>query len=398
MKKNSPFSELRVHRTRANILTGCIVALVYVLLQHFADIRRFLGGFFELISPFVSGLVLAYLLNLILSGLERLFLHRIGNKKLMRTLSLILTVVLAVLLIAGLLFAIIPQLIKSISTLVAEVQAYLISSEPEIREFASHFEIGESIVNLVYGSWSNALSTISNWVKDIAPDLLNTTVRFGSGLVRGFISLFIAIYVLADKERLLRHARLVLRAFASGAVYNRVNHAAKRVNHLFSSFIAGKLLDSLIIGILCFIGMMIFRMPNALLISVIVGVTNVIPTFGPFIGAIPSIFIILIDSPVKALYFAIFILVLQQVDGNLIGPLILGDTTGLSALWVLVAICFFGSLWGVVGMLVGVPIVAICYEFFAEYVAARLARKGYGLDNEPIPPAADTQQSGQPGA
>ena len=398
MQNKLKFSVSLSKKTRANILTGCVVALVYVLLQNFGAVRTFLADMYGIISPFIGGLALAFLLNLIMSGLERLLLHRLKHKKLMRAISLSLSLIIGLLVIAGLLFALIPQLITSLSSLVVKVQDYLVNSEAEIRAFAGSFDFGPPIVDLLYGSWGNAFSTLSDWTKDIAPGLLNTTVKFGSGIVRGIISLFIAIYVLVDKERLAHHAKLVLRAFASPKAYDGLLSAARRANRIFGGFITGKLLDSLIIGILCFIGMLIFQIPNALLISVIVGVTNIIPNFGPFIGAIPSILIIMIDSPIKALYFTIFILVLQQIDGNLLGPLILGDSTGLSALWVLIAICFFGALWGLVGMLVGVPLVAICYVFAAEYIAARLEKKGYDLSNNPLPARPAPVSDGASGA
>lgn len=376
-------------RTSSNILTGCVIVVVYLLLKNLPAVRAFIGKAYSLISPFVGGLVIAYLLGLLMSGLERLFLHRLKPKKLMRTVSLFLSFLIALLVIAGLLFAIIPAFVRSVSSLVIKAEAFLTESESVIREYAGHFGIDERIVSAVFGQWDEVIGMVTDWTKQAWPDLLNTTINIGStignGIVKSIISIFIAIYVLADKERLGRHARLVIRALTPTAEkYDLTISVIRRSHKIFSGFITGKLLDSLIIGVLCFIGMLILRLPNALLISGIVGVTNIIPTFGPVIGAIPSAFFILIESPIKALYFLIFILVLQQLDGNVIGPRILGNSTGLSALWVLISICFFGSLWGVVGMLVGVPIVAIVYVFAAEAVQANLLKKGYGLDNRPL--------------
>ncbi len=395
MEKKSHLALSR--RTRANILTGCVIVAVYLLLQNLPAVRTFISQVYALISPFVGGLVIAYLLGMLMSGLEKLFLHRIKHKKLMRTISLLLSFLIALLVIAGLLFAIIPAFVKSVSSLIVKAEVVLSSSEGVIREYASHFGIDSRIVDAVFGQWDDVIGMLTDWSKQSWPDLLSTTINIGStigsGIVKGIISIFIAIYVLADKERLGHHAKLILRALTpSSESYDLPRSLLHRSHRISSGFISGKLLDSLIIGILCFIGMLILRLPNALLISGIVGVTNIIPTFGPIIGAIPSAFFILIESPIKALYFLIFILVLQQLDGNVIGPRILGDSTGLSALWVLVAICFFGSLWGVVGMLVGVPIVAILYVFVAEAVQANLFKKGYGLDNLPLPEANAADQ------
>ncbi|MEG2525459.1 MAG: AI-2E family transporter, partial [Oscillospiraceae bacterium] len=325
---------LFTRRVQANILTGIIIALSYVLLQNFSSVRLFLGKFYAIISPIVAGLILAYLLNMIMAPLEKNVLKFVKKSSIKRALSLSLTVIIALVIIAGMLFAIIPQTITSVGSLFVSVQRFLADNKTELMQLAARFNL-EEIANIIYGSWNDIFELAKDWGVTALPGVLSATKRVGNGFFNGVMALFIAIYLLADKERLCRHSRIVVRALASDSVYDRTMLAASRSHHIFSGFISGKLLDSLIVGVICFIVMIIFNWPFAVLISVVIGVTNIIPTFGPFIGAIPSMLIIAIENPIQAVYFAIFIFILQQIDGNLLGPLILGDSTGLSAFWVM---------------------------------------------------------------
>lgn len=368
----------------ATIFTGSAIALVYVLLQHFEGVRTVLANILNILSPITGGLITAYLLNMLMSALERGAIGKIKKHGLMRAVSLLLTVIIALLVIAGLFFAIIPQSISSIATLAVSVQQFITDSRDDIEALAAKLEFGEDIVNTLYGSWSDTFTLMKDKIMQTLPTLLETIKSVGSGVVSGIvnaiISFIIAIYVLADKENLCKHTHMLLRAVLSEKKYNTVIRVARRTHHIFSGFIGGKLLDSLIIGIICFICMLLFKWPYALLISVIVGVTNVIPTFGPVIGAIPGTLILAIESPIQALWFLVFIIILQQFDGNLLGPMILGDSTGLSAFWVLIAITLFGAFWGVAGMIVGVPLVATIYTFVGEFVDARLAEQNVDID------------------
>lgn len=383
---DSKFKLKLSNRVVANIFTGVIIALAYVLFSNFSAVKSFVGRIFTILSPVTGGLIIAYLFNMIMAPLERKPLKGIKKHGLKRAVSLTLTILIALLIVVGLLFAIIPQTIKSIESLVVSAQEFITESREPIEEFASKFEFGGEVVNALYGSWADVFDFAKSWVVDALPTVLNATKKVSSGLINAIIAFIIAIYVLADKERLCRNARLVVRALASEKAYERTLVVTRRSHRIFSGFIGGKLLDSLLVGIICFIFMLIFKWPFAALISVIIGVTNIIPTFGPFIGAIPSVLIIAIESPIQALYFAIFILLLQQFDGNVLGALILGDSTGLSAFWVMVAITFFGALWGISGMVVGVPIVAVLYVSASEYVRAKLAEKQVDIDAISAPP------------
>ena len=190
------------------------------------------------------------------------------------------------------------------------------------------------------------------------------------------IGAIVSLYLMADKEGFIAKAKMLTYAIFNTQHANFIIHSMRFTNRTFIGFFSGKILDSAIIGVLCYIGMNFLNMPYILLISVIIGVTNVIPFFGPYLGAIPSIFLILLVDPLQAIYFAIFILVLQQFDGNILGPKILGDTTGLSSFWVLFSILLFGDLWGFAGMLIGVPVFAVIYHIISQLVAKGLRRNG----------------------
>ena len=220
----------------------------------------------------------------------------------------------------------------------------------------------ENLLFLVTGGiWSGVWSAVN-----FAMDLL--------------IGLMVSVYLLATKERGHANACKALYSLLRQDRADVVLRGFRKVDTIFSGFVRGKLLDSLIIGILCFIGCSVLKMPYTPLISVVVGVTNVIPFFGPFLGAIPSIFLILLVNPLKAVYFAIFVLALQQLDGNVIGPKILGDSTGISSFWVIVAILFGGGFFGVIGMFLGVPVFAALQTLAKYLVERRLTRQGMSLD------------------
>ena len=219
------------------------------------------------------------------------------------------------------------------------------------------------------------MGMLSQSLTGIINATINTTISITSTVVNVFVGIVISIYLWVSKETFFAQIKKFLYAFCPDRFVERMVRLVHSSNKIFSGFVIGKILDSLIIGILCYIGMRLIGIPYALLISVLVGVTNVIPYFGPFIGAIPSILLLLLIDPLEALWFAIFVTVLQQVDGNIIGPKILGDSTGLSAFWVIFAVTFFGGLFGFAGMLIGVPLFAVLYALVKEASENRLVKK-----------------------
>jgi predicted PurR-regulated permease PerM len=278
----------------------------------------------------------------------------------------------------------IPELHKSILQLIANFETYyttisswienLLDANPQLESWAAQ-------------QLENYYEMLENWVKsDLLPQAtalmgvvsggvvggVFALVRFFSNLLVGVI---VSVYLLATKEICAAHGRKIVHSAFAEQHAEMVLRGSRKVDSIFSGFVRGKLLDSLIIGILCFIGCTLLKFPYTPLVSVVVGVTNVIPFFGPFFGAIPSIFLILLASPIKAVYFAIFVLALQQLDGNVIGPTILGDKTGLPNMWVIFAVLVGGSFFGVTGMFFGVPVCACIYSFATFLIEVRLKKK-----------------------
>ncbi len=230
--------------------------------------------------------------------------------------------------------------------------------------------------------WDDFVSFSTNFVIDTIPSLLDFSISIGATVFNILTALIASLYMLFGKERLIFQVKKLLFAYIPYKRADRIMVIARRSNRIFSGFIVGKMIDSIIIGIICFIGMLFIHQPFAVLIAVIIGVTNMIPFFGPFIGAIPCAFILLLVNPMTTIIFVIFIIILQQIDGNIIGPKILGDSTGLSAIWVLVAIIIGNGLFGIVGMLIGVPTFAVVYSIVSDNIKSKLKEKTIDTDNK----------------
>lgn len=294
----------------------------------------------------------------------------------------------------------IPQLYRSVVQLVSSVEGYYNT----ISGWVEHLlESNPTVEVWVADQMDKFYESATEWLKNqvftrtqmlmiaVSGGVLSTLVFLKNLLVGAIVS----VYFMATKERCAAHARKITYSLFSGDRVYWIFRGANKADHIFSGFVRGKLLDSLIIGILCFIGCSILNMPYTPLVSVFVGVTNVIPFFGPFLGAIPSFFLILLVDPIQSLYFLLFVLALQQLDGNVIGPKILGDKTGLSSLWVIIAILVGGSFFGIPGMFFGVPVCACLYSAGTFFVEIRLRKKSlpistdaYTTDRPQRPPAA----------
>ena len=241
----------------------------------------------------------------------------------------------------------------------------------------------EALLQYFDTSYNAIYAEMSDWIKNtLVPGVSSIVSGVGSSVIKIMtflynllIGLIVAVYLLASRKKFARQGVLIIRSVFSHNWADRILEEIAFIDRMFGGFIDGKILDSAIIGVLCYIGCLVFRFPNPLLISAIVGITNIIPFFGPFIGAIPSAFLILIESPIKAVWFGLFVLALQQLDGNVIGPKILGDRTGLSSFWVLFAIVLCSGLWGVAGMVIAVPLFAVVYDTIKRLVRRGLMKK-----------------------
>lgn len=355
--------------------------IFFFLLFRYQEIKTFFAMVLSALQPVIIGIVFAYLLRPIARFLERLFCKIKGISRFARLLSVLFTMILTFSVLGLCCAFVLPQLVESVGSLVKDLPELL---EVQLARLSAYLEADDDAAAAVMQMISSVENSLLSWVKtnlfSTVSTVANSVLSIGSALVNVIVSIIVTIYLLLDWERYLAQCKKLFYAISKN---QRVNYAVADVvcqtNRIFSGFISGKLLDSLIVGIICFICLTILKMPYAMLISVIVGVTNIIPMFGPFIGAIPSAFLVLLVSPVKCIVFLVFIVVLQQVDGNIIGPRILGNSTGLSALYVTVAMLLFGKLLGFLGMIVGVPLFATLY-----YIVKRLAEYSLQKQNMPV--------------
>ena len=376
-------------RTWSNLFVVCVGIAFYLFLSNFDEVRLRLNSLGKVIQPFVAGFALAYLLNIPASYLEKNFFTRF---KFRRMLSILTAYLLAVLLLAVLLSSVVPQVVQSVVDLVNNSEGYINNLNATALWLSDRFGLDQRELEPLLISYQDLLRQAASLITAALPQLLDFGMAVGNGLVTALTAVISSVYMLTSKHALIGQMRRVTYALLSRDKADRVLRISRQANEVFSGFIAGKIIDSAIIGVLCFAGMTIFRMQYALLISVVVGVTDVIPFFGPFIGAIPSIMILLIVDPWDALYFGIFVLALQQFDGNILGPKILGDSTGLSPIWVLVAIIVGGGLFGFAGMLLGVPTFAVLYALTREWVTDRLRARGLDEEGRPLPPAEQAEK------
>jgi len=375
------------------IVFSCCILVVCVLFR-FQDIKAVFSMFISIAQPILYGLAIGYLINPIMMfferGLIRLADHKGARKKfrrLIRTVSSILAVLVFILIIAMLLSMVIPEVSANIANLVETMPA-------QINSFIVNLNDWEYGNHKITATLEEYLVTAADWMEDwlknsLLPQTKDYVATVTSGVLNVLnafknlvIGLIVSIYVMCEKENFEGQAKKIIFALLPARAANQVIQVFHTTNDIFGGFIKGKLLDSLIIGIICYIVLCIIKMPYTLLVSVIVGVTNIIPFFGPFIGAIPSAFLILLVDPLYALYFVIFVVILQQVDGNIIGPKILGDSTGLSSFWVMFAILVGSGLFGVMGMLLGCPVFAVIYYIIEKVVHFLLEKKKLPLNTD----------------
>lgn len=373
---------------------------VYYLMFHSSRLTANIHKVFYILMPVMFGLAIAYLLTPVMVYFEvRIFtplcekLHwkkSNGRDKTIRLFCILITLAIFFTVLYELIYMLIAQIVPSVVTIANNYDTYydniqrwlnkLLEDNPLLRENA--MKLFDNYSNEI-NEWLNTtiLSKTSDVLKAVSLSVLGS-VKVIWNLIIGII---ISVYVMINKEKFAGQFKKIVFAFNDINSGNIIINNVKFTHRTFGGFIGGKVLDSIIIGLLCFIGTSIMQTPYASLISVIIGVTNVIPFFGPYLGAIPSAFLIFIVDPMHPLncvYFALFILALQQFDGNILGPWILGDSTGLSGFWVIFAITFFGGLWGVFGMLIGVPLFAVIYAAIKSYIEMKLKKKNLPTETD----------------
>ena len=375
------------------------VILISLLIYNFKTIVSSFFSLFGLIKPIVYGCVIAYVLNPLVSWIQGLFVKFMGRngkevsdkwRGFSLGISITLALLFMILVVVVLCWMVVPQLISTISSLVnvlpEKAQYYYKNLEDSIKGNEFLAENIQKTMLKVTGSLEEIIEDkLLPWMQsDFLPGVNTIAVQFVNGVssfisvvYNFFIGMIVAIYILLGKSTFSAQAKKITYGVFSKKAADILIRYVKLTHKMFSGFIFGKIVDSAIMGMICLILMSFMKLPYAMLISVIVGVTNIIPFFGPYIGLVPSAFLIVLVSPVQALSFIIMIAILQQVDGNLISPAILGESTGLSAFWVLFSILFFGGLWGLPGMIVGVPFFAVIYRIAADMLNWRLRSKSF---------------------
>ena len=362
------------------------LSLVLIVSSYFTKaelIVTFVKNVFGALTSVWIGLIIAYLINPIMKFFEsKIFLKifKQGHKGLCRALSVTISIVLLLALLVALLMLVIPQLVETIVTLVKNAPTYLETLQGWAKNFAEvNPALGSPLLEFMNGAHDKLIAWFQN-------DLLQTANMLGtvtdgvmsavSILINFFIGLIVSIYVLCDKENFQKQTKKVLASIFSKRNYTRILNLCSETHHVFGEFLIGKILDSILVGVVTFVFMWVASIPYAPLVSVLLAVCNLIPIFGMFIGIIPSALLILVIDPFKAILFVVVIVVYMQIDGNVISPKILGDSIGLKSFWILFSIILFGGMFGVVGMLVGVPVFAMLYRYVKYFVNKRLKKKG----------------------
>lgn len=375
------------------ITAFCVIAcaiVFYMALNYISVLGSGLKTLLNILSPFLWGLVITYLMLPCMCALEKgvftpmcsaLFKNskKTDGKKLARGLSVLATEIVLLIILVALVYLIIPQLYQSLETIVKNSNTYINNAGVWVERLLHDYPEIEYYAMSALGSVND---TLVNWVKTtLLPELGNLVSNVTTGVYYAvmavynlIIGIIVSVYILANHENFSASAKRWLYSAFSVERAQKIRRAIAFTDKTFSGFINGKLLDSAIIGVICYIGCALLDMPYALLVSVIVGVTNVIPFFGPFIGAVPSALIILLVDPVKCLIFVVFIIVLQQLDGNLIGPKILGSSIGINGFWVMFSIILGGGLFGFWGMLLGVPVFVVIYTAINEHITKKLKK------------------------
>lgn len=356
--------------------------LFFFFLFRLNVVGEYLGAAVKTLMPFIYGCVMAYLIYPVSQGITA-YLDKLTeekHKKATLRIGIFSGLLIFVIAVYLLLWLLLPQLIDSIVSIVAGMPGMVdslskwlgsvLSDNPQLQEYAAEM-LEKSSSQLEVWLTGTMIPKAQELITSFSASVLSTLW----GLVDFVIGIIVCIYVLSSADKLKRQAKMIVNALAPKKYADEIFEITYEMDQCFGGFIRGKLVDSLIIGILCFICISIMDIPYPVLISTIIGVTNIIPFFGPFIGAIPSVILILTVSPMQALYFTIFIFILQQFDGNILGPAILGQSTGLGSIWVLFSILIFGDLFGFVGMVIGVPTFAVIYFLISKYVFKKLREK-----------------------
>ena len=373
-------------KTLSNLIVVCVGIVLAITLLHLGQLWSGLKLLLHTVMPFFLGFAIALLLLPIVKRMERLFGKALSRKKahpkLCRVLGTIVAYVVLLALMSGFFAILVPQLITSIKSILQYVRNFVATNRETINQLLLKYEFlsieGEKLVI----AWENVVSQAMNYTSLLVDNLMAISSSVYTVIFQLFVGMVAAFYLLMDKEKFCAQMKKLCYSLFKPATCELLIYWTRKAHHIFAGFITGKILDSMIIGVICYVCMLIFGIEYPLLISVIVGVTNIIPFFGPFIGAIPSGLILLLVNPLSALWFLVFIVILQQLDGNLIGPFILGDYVGMSPFWIMLSILIGGGLFGFAGMLLSVPLCALIYAIVRVIMETRLRRRNLPTESD----------------
>ncbi len=358
------------------ILTACAIGLILGMLWNFSLVSAAIGTLISVLSPFIIGFVLAYLLLPIVNFFEKICFEKIKPMKTKRKLNRVLSVVISYLLLIAFLvlfaYVVVPELYSSLLEILSNLDNY---AESVTAWMQNMFDSNPALIKIV--------DEAAVYMTDISETIIEAVLPYLGGVATGVVvgvknivvGLIVAFYMLLRHEMFTAQIKKITYAIFSSKTAERMVEVTNLANKAFSGYVSGQLIDSVMIAIITYLVMLIFGWPYPMLIAVIIGVTNILPFFGPFIGGIPSFIIILLINPWQAISFGIFIIILQQIDGNIIAPRILSKSVGMSAIWVVFAIIVGGGLFGFIGMVLGVPMFSVIYTLFKEFISKRLEKK-----------------------
>ena len=368
------------------ILLSTYIIILSFLLLNINTVGNMLVQLISILKSFIIGIAIAFLINIPMNFLEKKvinpYLKKINfknSKTLSRILSLLITLVIFFVLMNSFVSFVIPQLGKSTSSLINNVPKYINSLESYVSNYFTNINIPSSIHNNILFGLDKASTFIIKFANYFVSNILEFTVMITSAITNFIIGFIIAIYIILSKEKLLLQCKKFTFAFLNENLANKLVEISHLIEFKFSKFIAGQCTDGAILGVLCFIGMNIFGMPYALLVSTIVTISALIPIFGTFIGTALSVFIIFMVNPIISLYFLIMMIIIQQIEGNLIYPFVVGNSIGLSSFWILVPIFIGSSMFGVLGILIGVPLFSVVYTLLSRYINKKIKDKNITL-------------------
>jgi len=364
-----------------------VSAIVFYLgVTKFTKLSELINGLITIIKPFIIGFSLAYLFNFMLGFYEEKIILKIAKKEIShrkkRTLSILMTY--ASVTVLCLLFTqfILPEVVVSLTSIVSDLPSIINKLYVYTDSLVSDIELSGPAKVFVTNKINDIGRQLMDFATNLMPYLANVFLNILKGIWNLVLGLIISVYVLADKEGFYAIGRKIVKAMFSTSTGDYIQYVTSLSNDMFGKFIVGKIIDSSIIGFITFVVLYITKMPYMILITFIIGVTNIIPFFGPFIGAVPSIILVLFVDPVKALWLTLILFIIQQLDGNIIGPKILGGSLGISSFWILFSLLLAGKFFGIIGMVLGVPLFAVIYTLAGEYINDKLKKKGLPTSRE----------------